>query len=308
MLHLGGQVLFTLLFAQAAAAPPSGGQIRVAGPSTWVPFSAELKIEHPSRPTAFGRFLQDEHGCTRRETVHPDGSLMVTILNFETERMYRLMRGSWTSQPMRLVASLPRRPSTRPLHRKSDPLEGLDTYVSVVNVRTPTGDYTREAVVAPALNYFEVVQQLRPGGETIRAQNIKLAPPAAAEFLPPAGAVVAERPEEGGALTFQAVDIRIVFPQTPPVTLGTTEERLVELKTPLGEKLQLVTRVIDGTERLRVRVYKNAVRKGAVGVDGELLEEVELPFTGSAATTRLVENFEVTVARVGMRKFPEKVP
>ena len=229
---------------------------------------------------------------------------MVNILNFETEKMYRLMRGSWTSHPMRLVPSIPRRPMTRALHRRADPVEGFETYVSVVNVKSPRGDYTREAIVAPALNYFEVVQHAG-NGETIRAHNIRLGAPDHGEFLPPPGAVVAERPEEGGAMTFQGVDIRIRFSDAPVINLTTVEEQIADVRTPLGERLQVVTRVVDGSERLRVRVYRNAVRKGPARVEGELLDEIELPFTGSISTTKLVENFVVTVSRVGRQKFQE---
>lgn len=296
-----------VLMAQAVMPSPQNG-LRVEGPRTWVAFSAELKIEHPSRPTAYGRQLQDEHGCTRRETVHPDGSLLVTILNFETQKMYRLMRGSWTSQPMRLVPSIARRPPVLPVHKKTDAVEGFEAYVSISNVTGPTGEKsTREAVVVPALNYFEVVQQFRPGGERIRAQNIKLGSPDHAEFLPPPGAAVAESTREGGSLVFQSVNIRVRFPDGNTVDLSTTEEHPVEIRTPLGDRLHVVTRVLDDqTDRLRVRVMKNAVWKGPGRIDGELLDEVELPFTGSAMTTKLVENFTVSVTRVGLRTFSQE--
>ena len=257
----------------------------------------------------------EQHALPMKTIIDAIKLRNIIIRNFETalltddpEMMYSLMRVLWSSQPMRLIAAIPRRPRTMPLDRKSDPIDGIDTYVSIVNVKGPNGPYTRETIVAPALNYFEVVQQLRQGGETIRAQNIKFASPDHAEFLPPAGAAIAQLAEEGGSMTFQAVDIRIHFANAPVLNLTTTEEQIAELKSPLGERLQVVTRVIDGSDRLRVRVYKNAVRKGPARVEGDLLDEIEIQFGGSTTTTKLVENFVVTLARVGMRKFPEKDP
>ena len=54
--------------------------------------------------------MQDEHGCLRRETVHPDGSLMGNISNYENATSYSLKRGSWTAQGIRLIPGLARRP------------------------------------------------------------------------------------------------------------------------------------------------------------------------------------------------------
>src|SRR4029079_6096641 len=67
---------------------------RPDAPQEWVAFSADIRINIPNRPEAWGRYVQDEHGCVRQEMVHPDGSALVTITNFETERFYRLYHGS----------------------------------------------------------------------------------------------------------------------------------------------------------------------------------------------------------------------
>src|SRR5687768_15527671 len=102
-------------------------QARPSAPRAWVAFSADVRIEMPKRPEAWGRYVQDEHGCVRQEMVHPDGSALITMTNFETERMYRLQRGAWTSQPMRM-GRMPRMPRQVPVTRKLEPIEGFDAY------------------------------------------------------------------------------------------------------------------------------------------------------------------------------------
>ena len=188
-------LLLALLLSQAPSAPVPGGQ-RVDAPATWVAFSAELKITHPTRPLAFGRQLQDEHGCMRRETVHPDGSLIVSISNYETATMYSLIRGMWTKREIRLIPGTSRRPPTRPVGRLVRRIDGFDAYRSVSTVRSSRGDYRQEYIVIPALNFF-IAEQTRPTGETIVAQNIRLGPVDHSEFLPPAGAAIADRPGFG---------------------------------------------------------------------------------------------------------------
>jgi hypothetical protein len=125
-------VVLLSILAQDPARPPA--------PRSWVAFSADVRIEMPKRPEAWGRYVQDEHGCVRQEMVHPDGSALITMTNFETERMYRLQRGSWTTQPMRM-GPMPRMPHQLPVTRKLEPIEGYDAYLSEQNVRSPRGDY-----------------------------------------------------------------------------------------------------------------------------------------------------------------------
>ena len=79
------RMLALLLLVLQAPPPPQVGQ-RILAPTTFVAFSADLKIANPKRPEAFGRYLQDEHGCTRRETVYPDGSPMIVIMNQRRSR------------------------------------------------------------------------------------------------------------------------------------------------------------------------------------------------------------------------------
>jgi hypothetical protein len=289
-------MLLAVLIAQMA---PGGIQqsMRVPSPPAFVAFTAELRITHPTRPAALGRYVQDEHGCTRRETVNTDGSLIVTINNFEAARTYSLMRGSWTSQEIRLIPGLPRRPRTMRVDRPATPVEGFDTYLSSVTVKSSRGDYIREATVAPALNFFEVVQTL-PNGDTISAQNIRLGAPDHAEFLPPPGAAIGERPGVRAG-QFSAVVVAVTFENRGPVELTTTEERPMDLRTPMADTIQIVTTVVDDAKNLvRVRIMKNAASAGIGNVKGDLLDDVLVQLGGTVRTTKLPENFSVTITRI----------
>ena len=297
----------SLLVVILGLAQSPGTAVREASgppqPTKWVAFTADLRIEHPTRPTAFGRFLQDEHGCNRRETVHPDGSLMVSIKNFQDETFYQLMRGNWTSRPMRLVAALPWRAHVPKRDRRSTPVEGFEAFVSVTDVKDPRGNYSREAVVLPALNYFEAVSKWR-NGETITAQNIRLGAPDHVEFLPPPGAAVARGEGFGGVMTFQGLTVRLTFESTgQTATLETGEEKPTIIKTPGGDELFVVARAVEKREDvLSVRIMRNAQMRGPGRVEGDLIEEIEFPFTGVGTTTKLAENFRVTLIRIGPRR------
>lgn len=159
-------MLLTIVIAlQASQAVPAGAvHQRSAPPTAWVAFAADLKITHPDRPDHYGRYVQDEHGCSRRETVHPDGSLMVAINNFDTQKFYQLIRGTWTVRSMRVGPFERRPPPARRRTRKADPIEGFEAWITTINVRSPRGDYVREATIIPALNDFEAIGT-RPNGE-----------------------------------------------------------------------------------------------------------------------------------------------
>jgi hypothetical protein len=292
----------------AAGGLPQSPAVRVTPgppqPTTWVAFAAELRIEHPDRPTAFGRFLQDEHGCSRRETVHPDGSLMVSIMNFQDETFYQLMRGNWTSQPMRLVPGIPRRAPVRNLNQKTTPIEGYEAFISVMEVKSPRGNYTRESVVLPALNNFEAVSK-QGNGETITAQNIRPGTPDHAEFMPPPGAAVGVREGFGGAMTFQGLTLRLTFAANGQTSVTeASEEGPTLIKTPGGDQFFILARAReDRTDVLRVQVMRNAQKRGLGRVEGDIIEEIEFPFTGVGTTTKLAENFSVVLMRIGARKF-----
>ena len=295
-------LLLTLLISQAPAGPIATGQ-QVPAPSTWVGFSADLKISHPTRSTTYGRHLQDEHGCTRRETVNPDGTLMIAISNYQTARSYTFGRGVWTSQEIRLIPGLARRPPNSLVQQLAKKVEGFDAYLSTIRVTSPRGNYTEDRLVIPALNFFVVEQTRTATNETTTAENIRLGSPDHAEFLPPAGASVEER--SGGRVgQFSAVVVWIAFPNRPSIELTTTEERPVNVTTPLGETLQIVTRVVDHEKNIvRVRILKNARESGPVGdVKGDELGEVQVALGGTVETTSLAENFVISVRRIRDRR------
>ena len=270
---------------------------RPDAPQEWVAFSADIRINIPNRPEAWGRYVQDEHGCVRQEMVHPDGSALVTITNFETERFYRLYHGSWTAQPMR-TSNLTRRPIQLRVDRKTDPIEGYDAYVSVSNVRSPRGDYKEEVAVIPALNFFRAAF-VTPSGERRTAANIRVGPQAPEQFLPPPGAAVAEEPGFGGFMSFSAVELRIVFAGGTPIDVTTTEENAYTLKTPSGIPLSLVTSVVDKEKNVvRIRVLQDATGRPG-DIRGNLVEELQAALGATVQTTKLGESFSVTVTRVG---------
>jgi hypothetical protein len=262
-------------------------------------FSAELQTSHPTRATTFGRYLQDEHGCTRRESVNPDGTLMVTINNYQTARSYTSSRGIWAAQEIRIIPGLERRPPNMRVERLVKQVEGFDVYLSTIPVTSPRGNYTQERFVIPALNFFVAEETRAVVNETIIAQNIRLASPDHAEFLPPAGAALEERAGMRAG-QFSAVVVSIAFPDRPAIELTTMEERPMDLRTPLGETVQIVTTVVDHTRNIvRVRILKNAKQTAPLAnVKGDELGEVQVALGATVETTTLPENFTVSVRRI----------
>ena len=288
--------LIVCLAASGASLPRQDRQAPIP-PQEWVAFSADVRINIPNRAEAWGRYVQDEHGCVRQEMVHPDGSALITMTNFQTERMYRLYHGAWTSQPMR-IGTMPRRPSQLSLSRKTDSIEGFDAYTSVSSVRSPRGDYKQEATVIPALNHFRAITTT-PSGERRTAVNIRVGPQSHDQFVPPPGAVVTEEAGFGGYMSFSAVGLRIAFAGHTPIEAVTTEETAYAVKTPSGIPLTIVTSVVDREKGLvRIRVLQSA--SGAPGnVRGDLLDEVHVALGGTGQTTKIGDMLTLTVTRVG---------
>ena len=297
-------MLVLLLLALQTAPPAQVGQ-RVPAPTTFVSFSADLKISNPKRADAFGRHLQDEHGCVRRETVFPDGSPMIVITNHETKKAYRLGTSGWTVQPMRIIegpAPFAHRPRTMPVITRVDSIEGFEVWTSTIKITNSSkGETSRDMVVIPALNFFEPMQKL--GSDTITAHNIRVGPVDHAEFLPPPSVSPAEVQEPGGYLQFQAVELQVLIAEQLAVTLETTEEKLAALQMPGFEHLQIVTTVVDNEKGLvRVRVMANAKRVRVGVVSGDVLDEVEVSLGSTIRTTKLPQNLTIRVTRIGMRR------
>lgn len=288
--------LIVCLAASGASLPRQDRQAPLS-PQEWVAFSADVRINIPNRAEAWGRYLQDEHGCVRQEMVHPDGSALITMTNFQTERMYWLYHGAWTSQPMRM-GTMPRRPRQLSVSRKTDSIEEFDAYISVSTVRSPRGDYKEEVTVIPALNHFRAITTT-PSGERRTAVNIHVGPQSHDQFVPPPAAVVTEEPGFGGYMFFSAIVLRIAFAGQTPIEAVTTEETAYAVKTPSGIPLTIVTSVVDREKALvRIRVLQSA--SGAPGnVRGDLLDEVQVALGGTGQTTKIGDMLTLTVTRVG---------
>lgn len=293
-------IFLALVLAQPPAAMPKPA---VAPPATWVPFVAELKITDPKQQVRYGRHLQDEHGCSRRDTFNPDGTPKVEISNFENGKSYAFGVDGWISRPMRLPPTVTvHTPPRLHVSEKMGEIEGFETWLAPARVTgSPSGLTPRERIVIPALNFFPAVTVL-PSGETRTPRRIRLVAPDPAEFLPPPSASIAEVAGYGGYQRFNAVVLRVVFPDRPATELTTTEEIPLELRTPSGEALQVVTTVADDpNNQVRVRILRNAKRAGLGKYSGDVLDEVTVTLGQVGRTTALVENFTVTVTRIGAR-------
>jgi hypothetical protein len=270
--------------------------------TAWVPFSAELTLHRADGTTASGRFFQDEHGCERKESpTGPRGTTVITIQNFEQQKFYQSINDRWTVQPMRLGPGgtrVPRDIRGVPLGRT---LEGYALFEQQINLRLRDGTTTvRRNVVVPELNHFIVEQTIGvKDGDVMKAHAIKKGPPDPSLFVPPPGAVVTEREGFGGAMRFHAVELQIRFAGREPVNLVTTELTPSPTTTPGGETLFVVTEADDRLERVTVRIMRNATGQRGT-VRGDVLEIMELPLGASSPTTKLAENFEIRVVRIGM--------
>jgi hypothetical protein len=107
----------------------------------------------------------------------------------------------------------------------------------------------------------------------------------------------------GGAMTFQGLTLRLTFTNCHMAGVETTEEGPTFMRTPGGEELFIVARAVeDKKDVLRVRIMRNAQKRGPGLVEGDVIEEIEFPFTGIGTTTKLAENFSVMLMRIGARK------
>ncbi len=178
-------------------------------------------------------------------------------------------------------------------------IEGFDAYLSTMPVTSPRGNYTQERHVVPALNFFVAEETRAIVNETIIAQNIRLGAPDHAEFLPPPGAAVEERAGMRAG-QFSAVVVSIAFPDRPAIELTTMEETPMDVRTPLGEAVQIVTTVVDHTRNIvRVRILKNAKKSGRLAeVTGDELGVIQVALGATVETTTLPENFTVSVRRI----------
>jgi hypothetical protein len=297
MLHI--IVMATALVTAQGLVPGSEPSQNIPSPAHWVPFSVQLKVIHADGSELPGRFFRDQHGCERQEIpTGPRRSTILTIKNFEKGVFYRKMVEQWTVQPMKLgpEGNVPHK-RFGSLTKLPDLYEGFEVYEQQVPSHGPKGTTMVRHVLAPELNFYLVMTEM-PVGRILRAHNIQLGPQDHSLFELPAGAVATERPGYGGAMVFAAVVLRVTFPGSAPQDLLTTEERASKLTTPEGDVLFVMTSVVDpALNRVRVTVLRDATgRLGAVR--GTVLDEASVMLGGAVHTTKLRENFEISVVRI----------
>lgn len=192
-----------------AQAPAAAKREPIAAPSTWVAFSADLRLTSPTdRGGSIGKFHRDGNGSIRVSTGPTESDVRaITIHNIPKARSFVFSKGVWESAPMQ-VAAEGRPPKTRLTNSPGLELypfklayfegqdqspfakEGLEVYRSI------SGDaFVR--LEAPALNWFAVVSQSITG----RRQeyfNIRFADQPASLFEPAPGEPITEISEYRG--------------------------------------------------------------------------------------------------------------
>ena len=272
----------------------------------WVALAADVVITTPGKADTTGRYLRDEHGCSRRESIDPDGSVHIIINNYEQARLYDLFRGAWTARPIRAMpGGAPFGPSPRPTPRllaKLDPVDGFEVYETEITVRSPKGDSKETQAVAPALNSLVVRRPLPPplSGRVERIVSITLGPQPPEEFVPPPTANVIEQLDGFGGGVTMAMGLRVTFVgQEKPIELTAIEGQISTVKGPDGD-LALVPILVEGKpDVVRIRVLRNAKQSGVMSVAGDELDAIDAPLGTVVSTTRLAVNLAIRVTRIG---------
>src|SRR5262245_4243372 len=297
LVALSAGAVLTLGAVQSPTPPPFPP---VSG--KWVAFAADSVITSPGRPDTAGRYLQDEHGCTRHEWIDPDGSPQIAINNFEQARLYTLFRGTWAARTIRMMGTgtSPPRPTPR-LLGKLDPTDGFEVYDTEITVRSPKGESKEIQAIVPALNSL-VARRPLPGGRVERVIAIRPGPQPADEFIPPRTATVVEQPDAYGGGISMALDVQVAFVgQDTPLQLTLTEGKLATVKGPDGD-LGLVAMLVAGKEDVvRLRVLRNARQTGLMNVAGDELDAIDVALGGVASTAKLAVNMTIAVRRIGTR-------
>jgi hypothetical protein len=197
---LGPVVVF--LIAGAAALQErtarAGQDVKVLeGPETWVPFFAEFTVtDQNDRVTTRGREYRASDGSRRSESFAPHlKDPAITILNLSQMKVYlvRPPETTWSAHPLGDRPTPSAKIALRgPLVKST--LEGLEVF-----------EHTRHGerrVLAPALNFFELVSEADLNGQRSVRRVTKLVreEPSPALFVPPVDAIIVERPEPKGFL------------------------------------------------------------------------------------------------------------
>jgi hypothetical protein len=200
----GLAVAFLLLFSgviYARLTPPTIQD--VPSPDSWVGFDADETTTMPGHPeTVYGRFNQGADGSTRHETGPRLGEpRIIDIKNITLSRLFvfaNVGEGSkWYSYPMILPPNGVKPQKMRQADAKPVTLPLPNNPFQLLTVTSNRGDVQ---FVAPALNFFPILEQQASGHRrertnvVVRAQDPSL-------FEPPTGAAVVECPQPAGIVS-----------------------------------------------------------------------------------------------------------
>ena len=158
------------------------------GPTAWVPVIAEIRVVDHGR-IHFERFFRRGDGSVRMEARSPvSNQLAITIHNFEDGLSYTMRDDDgWASFPVlsSMIAPPPRQPRVPDRAEFSPVTEALEG-IAVVEYHLGT---TRK-LLAPQLNYLELLTEEHHGARQRQFFNIELAAPPDTLFRPEPGASI----------------------------------------------------------------------------------------------------------------------
>jgi hypothetical protein len=193
-------------------------------PQQWVPFSAELVITFPGRPSHSGRVFRASDGSVRLESGPArDNTVRVISIQNVTRGVFYLNgpRGEnrWTESPLQTPTR-----GWRPLRRLSG-TEGLTRYPYKValgagmdgSLQASDGfdayqyigpSRASMALQLPALNFYDVVRQSFVSGRREVLSNIVIGEPDGTLFEPPPGAPLVRAEAPAGIVRRSQADRR----------------------------------------------------------------------------------------------------
>jgi hypothetical protein len=199
LLTAGAIVLSSTLAGARGQSSPQ--KTRIPGPSTWVPFAADLRTVADDGTVTVGRFYRNGDGSTRSQTGPSVVEITnIAIKNIPDVRFYTWnKRRGWSEQPMQLPPdgwkprSLVLTPDVTVLTEK---LEGFDV---IKITHGPSSMYE-----VPQLNFFPVVT-IRECTSAPRTtvcgtwlSNIRIGEQPIEFFRPPSDQAVVPRSDPGG--------------------------------------------------------------------------------------------------------------
>lgn len=196
-----GTAKLARLWPNMAVAAQNQPPVVIEQPSTWVPFSAELKRVHENDGTVFvGRQFRASDGSTRNETGRSfDAIDSIAVKNVPQSTFYRWTpEEGWTSQPMTLP---PWGWKPVPTHWQEKMTKTDETVEGFDLIRFES--VGRVFYQAPKLNLFTLVTQVPCKFDPVATcgtwySNIKVNEQPPDYFWPSPGAPIVQRKEPGG--------------------------------------------------------------------------------------------------------------